>query len=199
MRKGRFSKPMAEVAQRYSASVSFDWRLYRHDIAGSIAHAAALAATGIISADERDKIDNGLRAIERDIENGKFKWERSLEDVHMNIEAALTKRIGPAGAKLHTARSRNDQVALDLRLFVKAEAAEVCTRVRTLQRALLNLAERFQNTVLPGYTHLQRAQPILLGHYFLAHIEALDRDHGRIVDCARRADVLPLGSGAIAG
>src|SRR5712692_2691961 len=121
MRKGRFSKPMAEVAQRYSASVSFDWRLYPHDIAGSIAHAAALAAAGVISADERDKIDNGLRAIESEIEKGKFQWDESLEDVHMNIEAALTKRIGAAGGKLHTARSRNDQVALDLRLYRSEE------------------------------------------------------------------------------
>src|SRR5205809_1377413 len=199
MRKGRFNKPAAKVAQRYSESVSFDWRLYRYDIAGSIAHAAALAAAGILTSDERNKIDNGLREIEAEIESGKFEWDKSLEDMHMNIEAALTKRIGAAGAKLHTARSRNDQVALDLRLFVKAEAAEVCTRLRVLQRALLNLAERFQNTVLPGYTHLQRAQPIVLGHYFLAHLEALDRDHGRIIDCARRADVLPLGAGAIAG
>src|SRR5438045_8481482 len=117
----------------------------------------------------------------------------------MKIDAVLTKRIDAAGAKLHTARSRNDQVALDLRLFVKTEAAEICARLRELQRALLNLAERFQNTVLPGYTHLQRAQPIVLGHYFLAHVEALERDHGRIIDAARRADVLPLGSGAIAG
>src|SRR2546430_3358377 len=117
----------------------------------------------------------------------------------MNIETALTKRIGAAGAKLHTARSRNDQVALDLRLYVKAEAAEVCARLRALQRAMLSLAERPQAVILPGYTHLQRAQPIVLRHYFLAQIEALERDHGRIIDCARRADVLPLGAGAIAG
>src|SRR6185436_1145913 len=145
------------------------------------------------------QIESKLQGIEKEIESGRFKWDASLEDVHMNIEAALTKRIGAAGAKLHTARSRNDQVAVDLRLYVKAEAAEVCTRLRELQRALLNLAERFQNTVLPGYTHFQRAQPILLGHYFLAHLEALERDHGRVLDCVRRADVLPLGSGALAG
>src|SRR5207237_6458609 len=120
-------------------------------------------------------------------------------DVHMNIEASWPNSIGPAGAKLHTARSRNDQVALDLRLYVKAEAAEISTRLRGLQRELLKLAERHQATVIPRYTHLQRAQPILLGHYFLAQMEAFDRDHGRIIDCARRADVLPLGSGAIAG
>jgi argininosuccinate lyase len=199
MRQGRFDEPASETAQLYSESVSIDWRLYAHDIKGSLAHAKALAEAGILTKEEHDKIEAALTVIEAEIKAGDFRWERTLEDVHMNIEAALTKRIGPAGAKLHTARSRNDQVALDLRLYVKAEAAEVCTRVRELQRALLNLAERFQNTVLPGYTHLQRAQPIVLGHYFLAHIEALERDHGRIIDCARRADVLPLGSGAIAG
>jgi argininosuccinate lyase len=199
MRQGRFDEPASETAQLYSESVSIDWRLYAHDIKGSLAHANALVAAGILTKDEHEKIEAALTVIEAEIKAGDFRWERALEDVHMNIEAALTKRIGPAGAKLHTARSRNDQVALDLRLYVKAEAAEVCTRLRELQHALLNLAERFQNTVLPGYTHLQRAQPIVLGHYFLAHIEALERDHGRIIDCARRADVLPLGSGAIAG
>ena len=199
MRKGRFSKSMAEVAQHYSASVSFDWRLYPYDIAGSSAHAAALAAAGIISADERDKIDNGLRAIERDIENGKFKWDESLEDVHMNIEAALTKRIGAAGGKLHTARSRNDQVALDLRLYVKAEIAEIGARLRSLQTALLNLAGQHVDVVMPGYTHLQRAQPIFFSHYLLAQIEAFERDVERLRDCRTRTDVLPLGSGALAG
>jgi argininosuccinate lyase len=199
MRQGRFDESANEAAQSYSESVSIDWRLYAHDIKGSLAHANALARAGILTKEEHEKIEAALAVIEAEIKAGDFRWERSLEDVHMNIEAALTKRIGPAGAKLHTARSRNDQVALDLRLYVKAEGAEVCTRLRELQRALLNLAERFQNTVVPGYTHLQRAQPIVLGHYFVAHVEALERDHGRIVDCARRADVLPLGAGAIAG
>src|SRR5438067_9855069 len=161
MRKGRFNEAPAEIAQRYSESVSFDWRLYHHDIAGSIAHAAAIAAAGIVTTDEQQKIKNELRAIEQEIELGEFDWNKSLEDVHMNIETALTKRIGAAGAKLHTARSRNDQVALDLRLYVKAEAAEVCARLRALQRALLSLAERHQAVILPGYTHLQRAQPIV--------------------------------------
>src|SRR3954470_21085300 len=199
MRQGRFDEPASETAQLYSESVSIDWRLYSHDIKGSLAHSRALAVAGILTKEEHEKIEAALTVIDAEIKAGDFRWERALEDVHMNIESALTKRIGPAGAKLHTARSRNDQVALDLRLFVKAEATEVCSRLRDLQRALLNLAERFQNTVLPGYTHLQRAQPIVLGHYFLAHIEALDRDQGRILDCARRANVLPLGSGAIAG
>lgn len=199
MRQGRFDEPANETAQLYSESVSNDWRLYPHDIKGSLAHAGALARAGILTKEEYEQIEAALTVIEAEIKAGDFRWERALEDVHMNIEAALTKRVGPGGAKLHTARSRNDQVALDLRLYVKAEAAEVCTRLRELQRALLDLAERHQAVILPGYTHLQRAQPIFLAHYFLAHMEALERDHARIIDCARRADVLPLGAGAIAG
>jgi argininosuccinate lyase len=202
MRKGRFNEPAAELAQHYTESVSADSRLYRHDIAGSIAHAHALAAAGIISADERDKIENGLREIERDIERGEFKWDLALEDVHMNIEAALTRKIGAAGAKLHTARSRNDQVALDLRLYVKAEAANIDNRLRPLQRALVTLAESRSggiDLVMPGYTHLQHAQPIFFAHYALAQIEAFERDVGRLRDCVSRTDVLPLGSGALAG
>jgi len=199
MRKGRFKKPAAEIAQRYSESVFFDWQLYRFDIAGSIAHAAALARAGIISVDELQKIEIELRAIEKEIESGKFEWHRSLEDVHMNIEAALVKRIGAAGAKLHTARSRNDQVALDLRLYVKAEIAELSAGLRSLQTALLNLSEQHVDVVMPGYTHLQRAQPIFLAHYLLAQIEAFERDAERLRDCNARTDVLPLGSGALAG
>src|SRR6059036_3818283 len=199
MRKGRFKKPAAEIAQRYGESVSFDRRLYRYDIAGSIAHAAALARAGIISVDELQKIEIELRAIEKEIESGKFEWVRSLEDVHMNIETALTKRIGAAGAKLHTARSRNDQIALDLRLYVKAESCEVSTQLRRLQIALLNLAEQHLDVVMPGYTHLQRAQPITFSHYLLGQIEAFERDGERLRDCLVRTDVLPLGSGALAG
>lgn len=199
MRKGRFDKAVAEIAQRYSESVSFDWRLYRYDIAGSIAHAAALTAAGIITADERQKIENELRAIENEIESGKFEWDRSLEDVHMNIEAALTERIGAAGAKLHTARSRNDQIALDLRLYVKAESAALSASLRSLQTALLDLAEQHVDVVMPGYTHLQRAQSILFPHYLFGQIEAFERDVDRLRDCGRRTDVLPLGSGALAG
>src|SRR6266498_3936284 len=168
MRKGRFSKPAAEIVQRYSESVSFDWRLYRHDIAGSIAHAAALAQAEIITADERQKIEDELRAIVKEIESGKFEWDRSLEDVHMNIEAALMERIGAAGAKLHTARSRNDQIALDLRLYVKTENGALSAGLRSLQTALLDLAEQHVDVVMPGYTHLQRAQPITFSHYLLA-------------------------------
>jgi argininosuccinate lyase len=199
MRKGRFHKPAAEIARRYSESVSIDRRLYRHDIAGSMAHAAALAQAGILTSEEREKIEKGLRAIEQEIEAGKFKWNESLEDVHMNIEAALTKRIGAAGAKLHTARSRNDQIALDLRLYVKAEIDEVSSCLRDLQRALLNLAEQHADVVMPGYTHLQRAQPIHFAHYLLGQMEAFARDSERLRDCLTRTDVLPLGSGALAG
>src|SRR5438874_7946298 len=165
MRRGRFNKPPAEVALRYGESVSSDWRLYRHDIAGSIAHAAALAQAEIITADERQEIETELRVIEKDIESGNFDWDASLEDVHMNIEAALTKRIGAAGAKLHTARSRNDQIALDLRLDVKAEIAQISAGLRSLQTALLDFAQQHVDVVMPGYTHLQRAQPIFLAHY----------------------------------
>jgi argininosuccinate lyase len=199
MRQGRFSKPVAEMAQRYSESVSFDWRLFRQDIAGSLAHAAGLEQAGIISPDELRRIKSGLRAIERQIETGKFRWDLALEDVHMNIEAALTKRIGPAGGKLHTARSRNDQIALDLRLYVKSEIAEVASRLRQLQCALLALAEKNVDVVMPGYTHLQRAQPIFFAHYLLAQMETFERDAGRLHDCLERTDVLPLGSGALAG
>src|SRR6266516_3555785 len=199
MRKGRFNKPAAQLAQRYSESVSFDWRLYRYDIAGSIAHAAALAQAGIISADERRKIEKELRAIEKEIESRKFEWDQSLEDVHMNVEAALVRRIGAAGAKLHTARSRNDQIALDVRLYVKEESREVDAHLRRLQIALLNLAEQHLDVVMPGYTHLQRAQPITFSHYLLGQIEAFERDRERLRDCLARTDVLPLGSGALAG
>jgi argininosuccinate lyase len=198
MRKGRFAGPADEKARRYTESVSFDWRLYRHDIAGSIAHSGALAAAGIISAEERDQIDKGLREIEGEIERGEFEWDVALEDVHMNIEAALTRKIGAAGAKLHTARSRNDQVALDLRLYVKSEAANIDNRIRALQRGLVSLAEKHVDLVMPGYTHLQRAQPIFFAHYALAQVEAFERDGERLRDCLSRTDVLPLGSGALA-
>ena len=199
IRKGRFNKPAAEIVQRYGESVSFDWRLYRHDVAGSIARAAALARAGIISGDELQKIETQLRAIEKEIESSKFGWDRSLEDVHMNIETALTKRTGAAGAKLHTVRNRNDQIAVDLRLYVKAEIAEVSSRLRHLKRALLDLAEKHVEVVMPGYTHLQRAQPITVSHYLLAQIEAFERDAERLRDCLTRTDVLPVGSGALAG
>ena len=199
MRQGRFDKPAPEIAQRYGESVSIDWRLYHHDIAGSIAHADALAQAGIISEAERDKIDKGLRDIEQEIVAGNFEWDAALEDVHMNVEAVLTKRIGAAGAKLHTARSRNDQVALDLRLYVKEEIGEVCARLKKLQVAMLDLAEANADLVMPGYTHLQRAQPIFFAHYLLGQIETFARDVSRLNNCLERTDVLPLGSAALAG
>src|SRR5213083_2357790 len=199
MREGRFSSAVSEIARLYGESVSFDRRLYRHDIAGSIAHASALASAGILAADEFEMIARGLREIENEIAADKFVWDRSRENVHMNIEAALTKRIGPAGAKLQTARSRNDQVALDMRLYVKDEITEVSSRLRNLRRALLNLAEKHLDVVMPGYTHLQRAQPITFSHYLLGQIEAFERDAERLRDCLVRTDVLPLGSGALAG
>src|SRR3989454_1497541 len=199
MRKGRLHKAVADIAQRYSESVSFDRRLYRHDIAGSIAHAAALTKAGIISAEERKKIEAELHEIEKEIESGKFQWDEALEDVHMNIESALTKRIGEAGAKLHTARSRNDQVALDLRLYVKDQINRTSSQIKKLQTSLLDLAEKNVDVVMPGYTHLQRAQPILFAHYLLGQVEAFARDVERLDNGLERTDVLPLGSGALAG
>ena len=199
MRSGRLTHELNETAQRYAESVSFDWRLYRHDVAGSIAHAAALTKAGILTAEERTKVDDGLREIESEIAAGRFRWNQALEDVHMNIEAELTKRIGEAGRKLHTARSRNDQIALDLRLYVRAEVTEISLRLKQFQTAALNLAENNVDVVMPGYTHLQRAQPIFFAHYLLGQIESFERDQDRLRDCARRADVLPLGSGALAG
>src|SRR3989440_4886849 len=199
MRKGRFHKSVADVAQRYSESVSFDHRLYRHDIAGSIAHVAALVKAGIVSVAEQKKIETGLRAIEQEIESGKFQWDEALEDVHMNIESALTKKIGEAGAKLHTSRSRNDQIALDLRLYVKEQIGETSAQLKKLQTAFLDLAEEHVDLVMPGYTHLQRAQPIYLAHYLLGQIEAFARDVERLRDCLQRTNVHPLGSGALAG
>lgn len=199
MRKGRFRDQLADVARRFSESVSFDRRLYRHDIAGSIAHATALFSAGIISGAERGKIENGLREIEKEITAGKFSWDVALEDVHMNLEAALTRRIGDAGAKLHTARSRNDQVALDLRLYVKEQITAVAALLGRFQGVLLNVAEKHLTVIMPGYTHLQRAQPIYFAHYLLGQIEAFQRDIERLRDCLQRADVLPLGSGALAG
>ena len=199
MRKGRFDKSLSRVAQRYSESVSFDYRLYRHDIAGSIAHAAALAKAGIVSAAEQKEIEAGLREIEKEIDSGEFQWDEALEDVHMNIESALTKKNSETGAKLHTARSRNDQVALDLRLYVKEQIGETSSQLKKLQTALLDLAEEHVDVVMPGYTHLQRAQPIYFAHYLLAQVEAFARDVERLGNCLERTDVLPLGSGALAG
>ncbi len=196
---GRFETPPAEQVLKFTASVDFDRRLYRHDIAGSIAHARMLARQGIISAEDCDRIVKGLEEIRAEIERGEFPFRPELEDIHLNIEARLREKIGEAAGRLHTARSRNDQVALDLRLYLKEVICQTADQVRALQRVLLDLAEAHLETVAPGYTHLQRAQPILLAHHFLAYYEMLDRDLDRYTDAYRRTDVLPLGSGALAG
>ncbi len=195
---GRFSAGSAGLMQRFSESVSFDHRLAPFDIAGSKAHAAMLAKVGLISNKERDAIHRGLDAILGEITAGKFKWEPALEDVHMNIEQALTKRV-PAAAKLHTARSRNDQVATDMRLYFKAASADLAGHVAGAQRAILAVAEANSAVLIPGYTHLQRAQPVFLAHHLLAYVEMLERDAGRFAAVTRRANWCPLGSGAIAG
>jgi argininosuccinate lyase len=195
---GRFNTGAAERLRDYTQSISFDWQLYAHDIAGSIAHAKMLAKIKILTAAELADIVKGLEEIRAQIDLGNFKWNPDREDVHMNIEAELTAKY-PAGAKLHTGRSRNDQVATATRLWLKDEIAADQQALRDLQSALIAWATRDIAVVIPGYTHLQRAQPVLLAHHLLAYIEMLERDHDRLADCARRTDVLPLGSGAIAG
>lgn len=199
MWKGRFTQDPSSLVQQFGESISFDWRLFPHDIAGSIAHARAQLNAGLLTAEEFAVIEGGLRGIEADMVGGGFEFKTSLEDIHMNIEAELTRRIGPAGAKLHTARSRNDQVATDTRLYCRAKIDELAELMGGLQRALLGQAERHAATVIPGYTHLQRGQPVTAGHHFLAYVEMLDRDQSRLADCRRRLNVSPLGSGALAG
>ena len=199
MRHGRFEESMSTLLRDYGESVSFDWRLYRHDIRGSIAHARALQIAGFLSQGEFELIEEGLKSIGDEIEAGKFVFSVDLEDIHMNIEKELTNRIGDAGAKLHTARSRNDQVATDLRLYLRDEISALQSGVRALQSSLVGLARDNEEVLIPGYTHLQRAQPIPLAHHLLAYIEMFDRDHGRLGDVALRMDELPLGSGALAG
>lgn len=196
---GRFSKDPSARLRAYGQSVSFDQRLALQDIAGSKAHAAALRKVRLLTPNEWKTIHRGLESIAREIRAGKFVWREELEDVHMNIEAALTKKIGAAGAKLHTARSRNDQVATDLRLWMREATADLVSAVRGLQKSLVGLAARGGDAIMPGYTHLQRAQPVLAAHHVLAYVEMLERDAGRLSDAGRRANVLPLGSGALAG
>jgi len=197
--RGRFQKDADKKVAEFTASIPFDWRLYPYDITGSIAHARMLAKQGIISADEAQIIIEGLASIRKEIEQGKFQFKTDLEDIHMNIEARLIEKVGEVGGKLHTARSRNDQVALDLRLFAREAIKDTLLRLKDLQRALLNLAEANRDVVMPGYTHLQRAQPVLLAHHLVAYFEMLQRDIDRFKDCLKRTDVLPLGSGAVAG
>ena len=197
-RSGRFSDgPSQEVAQ-FSQSVSFDWRLWSHDLVGSMAHATMLQKIGVLSSKECKDIIAGLKAIGMEIEAGKFQWKEELEDVHMNIEAELTARV-PAAAKLHTARSRNDQVALDVRLWLRDEIEELLGELRALQRSLVKLGARHSEVIIPGYTHLQRAQPVFFAHHCLAYVEMFDRDTGRLADAFGRLNVCPLGAGAIAG
>jgi argininosuccinate lyase len=196
---GRFTEPTDAFVEAFTASVDFDRRLAAADIEGSIAHARMLARQGILDAAERDSIIDGLEAIRRRIEAGDFEWSIALEDVHMNIEAALTDAIGVAGKKLHTGRSRNDQVATDIRLWLRAETLAVEQAIVGLQSALLDLAEREAETIMPGFTHLQTAQPITFGHHMMAWFEMLRRDRGRFADCRRRMNEMPLGAAALAG
>ena len=198
MRHGRFEESMSTLLRDYGESISFDWRLYQHDIRGSIAHARALQVAGFVTESEFASIEAGLNAIAGEIAAGKFSFSVDLEDIHMNIEKELTRRIGEAGAKLHTARSRNDQVATDLRLYLRHEIGALKQGVRSLQSALVDLADANRDILIPGYTHLQRAQPVPVAHHLLAYTEMLDRDHGRLSDCAARMDEMPLGSGALA-
>ena len=196
---GRFKKPTAAGAQAFTASIGFDIRLYPYDIRTSVAHAKMLAHCKIIGAGDRDKIVRGLRAVEKELADGSFKPKVSDEDIHMAVERRLTEKIGAVGAKLHAARSRNDQVVTDVRLFMKDAIAAVDAGIADLQGALREQATNNAEAILPGYTHLQRAQPVLLGHHLLAYHDMLARDRGRLADCLGRVDVLPLGAGAIAG
>lgn len=196
---GRFTEATDRFVEEFTASVDFDKRLYRHDIAASVAHARMLQHVGVLNAAECDAIVKGLNDIQAEIERGDFAWSLSLEDVHMNIEARLTERIGIAGKKLHTARSRNDQVATDIRLYLRDEIDTLDQEIQRLQAALLDVAEREADTILPGFTHLQVAQPITFGHHLLAWFEMLARDRERLRDCRKRVNVMPLGSAALAG
>jgi len=196
---GRFSEPVDAFVARFTASVDFDKRLYKHDIQGSIAHATMLAKVGVLSEAERDSIIEGLEAIRAEIEAGQFDWRVDLEDVHMNIEARLTERIGITGKKLHTGRSRNDQVATDIRLWLREEIDIIVAELERLQRGLLDQAEQHAEVIMPGFTHLQTAQPVTFGHHLLAWFEMLCRDRERLLDCRKRVNRMPLGSAALAG
>jgi len=196
---GRFSEPTDAFVERFTASVSFDQRLYAADIRGSIAHATMLAKVGILTDDEKQQIIEGLGAIKEDIEAGRFVWSIKLEDVHMNIESRLTDRIGLTGKKLHTGRSRNDQVATDIRLYVRDEIDQISLLIRAVQNGILKVAELEAGTIMPGFTHLQTAQPVTFGHHMLAWFEMLERDHGRLQDCRKRVNQCPLGAAALAG
>lgn len=199
MWKGRFTKSATQSANEFNASIQFDQRFYAQDIQGSTAHARMLAKQGILTADEAEAITSTLAAIKEDIEAGKIEFTIENEDIHMNIESVLTERIGDTGKKLHTARSRNDQVAVDFRLYMRQEIDLIIALVEKLKEALYKIAEGNQETIMPGYTHLQRAQPVTLAHYMLAYYQMFSRDASRLADCRKRLNQLPLGSGALAG
>ncbi|MGN0635520.1 MAG: argininosuccinate lyase [Acutalibacteraceae bacterium] len=196
---GRFQKETDDRVNSFNTSLPFDRRMYAHDIEGSMAHAKMLAATGIIAAEDAEKILDGLQGIQADIESGKLTMDNDAEDIHMFIEAELTARIGDAGKRLHTARSRNDQVAVDIRLYLRDAIAELNGLLKELVEVLLQKAEAYAEAIMPGYTHLQRAQPITFGHHLMAYVSMLLRDIDRMNDCSKRMNIMPLGSGALAG
>lgn len=197
--EGRLKKDTDNSVQSFTESVSFDWRLYRHDIAGSIAHATMLARCGIITNQEMEMIINALKGIEAEITSGEFEFHEELEDIHMNIEAALAEKIGDVGKKLHTARSRNDQVSLDLRLWMRGQIKEIGSLITKCQGELVAKGGTYLGLIIPGFTHLQHAQPVLLAHYLLAYVEMMERDKDRLADCLKRVNVSPLGACALAG
>ncbi|MEJ6024099.1 argininosuccinate lyase [Ramlibacter sp. PS4R-6] len=194
-----FSEPMSELVQRYTASVGFDKRMWRADIDGSLAHARMLAAQKVISGEDLAAIEKGLAQVAQEIESGQFQWKLELEDVHLNVEARLTQLVGDAGKRLHTGRSRNDQVATDIRLWLRGEIDTIATLLAALQKSLLELADKHADTVMPGFTHLQVAQPVTFGHHLLAYVEMFQRDAERMADVRKRVNRLPLGAAALAG
>ncbi len=196
---GRFTEKTADIVEQYTESLSFDKRLWRYDIEGSIAHAKMLSKQSIIPKKDADKIIKGLKEIYREIEDGRFKFREEFEDIHMNIEAALIEKIGDIGGRLHTARSRNDQVALDIRLYLRAEVKEIISLLKNLETVLADMAEKHLGAIMPGYTHLQRAQPVLLSHHLMAYAHMFERDRARFSDALKRINILPLGSCALAG
>lgn len=196
---GRFTEATDAFVEAFTASVEFDQRLYHHDIQGSQAHAQMLKKVGVLTAEEHQQIEQGLKQVAQEIEAGQFNWSISLEDVHMNVEARLTEIIGDTGKKLHTGRSRNDQVATDMRLYLRDEVDLIATELRRLQSGLLDIAEREADTIMPGFTHLQTAQPVTFGHHLMAWFEMLERDYTRLMDCRKRINIMPLGAAALAG
>ena len=196
---GRFKKDIHKIAEKFSASVDFDKRLYKEDIEGSIAHVTMLAENGIILKNEAEKITKGLKQIEKEIDSGKFTFREEYEDIHLNIEKRLIEKIGDTGGKIHTARSRNDQIALDMRLYLRKEINEIILLLKDIAECLIELAEKNIDTVMPLYTHLQRGQPVLLSHHLMGLYEMLKRDRERYIDCLERVNVMPLGAGAGAG